>query len=85
MAMAAPVILIAGAAILSSITLVELHGPGGQIIWVNPAEVTDVREPTSASHFARGTRCLVYFSNRNFITVTEDCIAVKKKLIAAQP
>jgi hypothetical protein len=84
MAMAALTPSLLGAAILSAITLVELHGPGNQIIWVNPQEVTDVREPTAASHFARGTRCLVYLSN-HFVTVTENCLNVRKKLIAAQP
>ena len=82
--MAALTLSLLGAAILSAITLVELHGPTGQIIWVNPQEVTDVREPTATQHFARGTKCLVYLSN-HFVTVTENCIAVKKKLIAAQP
>jgi hypothetical protein len=75
--------LASGAAILSgSITLIELHAPNNQIIWVNPHEVTDVREPLAAQHFARGARCIVYLGN-HFLTVTENCVAVRKKLIAA--
>ena len=70
---------------IGGIALIELHGPANQVIFVNPAEITSIREPTVADHFARGTKCLVYFSNRNFITVTENCITVRKKLIAAQP
>ena len=84
--MAVPVRFLAGAAILSgSITLIELHGPAGQIIYVNPAEVSSVREPLATEHFVRGSKCLVYLTNRNFITVTENCLTVKKKLLAAQP
>jgi hypothetical protein len=81
--MAVPVILIAGAAILSgSIALVELHGPAGQIIYVNPREVSSIREPLQTGHFARGVQCLVYLSNRNFITVIEPCETVRLKLSA---
>jgi len=73
------------AALLVGLTLIDLHGPGGQLIGINPEEVTSVREPMAKDHFARGVRCLVYLSNGNFITVTETCITVRKKLIAAQP
>ena len=84
--MAVPVRFLAGAAILSgSITLIELHGPGGQLIYLNPAEVSSVREPLHAEHFMSGSRCLIYLTNRNFITVSENCLTVKKKLLATQP
>ena len=87
--MAALVHVVAGAAIIfASITLVELHGPNGQqIIYVNPAEVSSVREPQDVTgrHFAPGTRCLLFVSSGNFISVHEDCIAVKKKMLATQP
>jgi hypothetical protein len=61
---------------------VELHGPGGQGIYVAPTQVTSIREPLASGHFARGVHCLVYLSNRNFVTVTETCDAVRLKLSA---
>jgi hypothetical protein len=67
---------------LASIVLVELHGPTGQLIYVNPAEVTTIREPLAASHFAREVRCLIYLTNRNFITVRETCDRVRVKLLS---
>ena len=68
--------------ILSAIALIALHGPANQVIYINPQEITSVREPLVTGHFARGTRCLVYLSNRNFITVTETCDEVKAKIQA---
>jgi len=75
-----------GASILfiSGISLVELHSPDGrQVIYVNPEEVSSVREPQVGGHFAPGTKCLLFVTNGNFISVREDCLAVRKKLIAA--
>ena len=45
-------------AVLIELALVELHGPTGQRIFVNPHEVTSVREPQARDHFAKGTHCL---------------------------
>ena len=81
--MAVPVRFLAGAAILSgSITLIELHAPNNQIIWVNPREVTDVRAPQRAEHFALGSKCLIFLTNRNFVSVVESCSLVREKITA---
>ena len=67
-----------------SIALVELHSPDGrQVIYVNPEEVSSIREPQVRSHLAPGARCILFVTNGNFIAVHEDCVAVRKKLIAA--
>jgi uncharacterized protein YlzI (FlbEa/FlbD family) len=60
------------------IDLVLLHGPNGQRVFVNPHEVTSLREPlgNDLKHFARGTHCVIGMVNGTFIPVKEDCDAV---------
>jgi len=62
--------------------LVELHRPDGEAIYVNPHEVSSLREPSAQAHFAMGTRCLIYVTSGNFITVRETCMEAVKKLAA---
>jgi hypothetical protein len=73
-------VLALGLLIPAGVDLVELTGPGGQRIYINPQEVTDVRDPTSQTHFARGTRCLIFLTSRNFVAVVEPCAEVRSKL-----
>jgi len=74
-------------ALLVALDLVELHGPDGkQRIWLAPSQVTSIREPHAgieAGHFAPGTRCLIFMTNKNFIAVHEHCVDVRTKLIAS--
>lgn len=67
---------------LTPIALVALDGPGGQKIFVNPREVTSIREPRGMGqqHFAPGTRCVVFMSNGNILAVTESCSAIRDRL-----
>jgi len=64
----------------SGVSLIELHGPTNQIIYVNPHEIASVREPLSVNqrHFAAGTRCIVVMANGNFIAVSNTCSDVRK-------
>jgi hypothetical protein len=62
------------------LALIEVHGPTHQRIFINPREITSLREPLLKDGFARGTRCLIYLTNRNFIAVTETCDQVRDKL-----
>lgn len=65
----------------AQLSFVELHGPDRQIIFVNPQEVTSIREPRNyPGHFAKGTRCLLFVSNGNFIAVTDPCDFVRTRL-----
>jgi hypothetical protein len=66
--------------LLAQLALVELHGPTGQAIYLNPHEVTSLREPQTQGHLAPGTRCLIYMSNRNFIAVREACGEVRQRM-----
>jgi hypothetical protein len=59
--------------------LIQLHGPDGQEIDVNPHEVASLREPSSISegHFPKGVRCVVVMTNGRFNLVKEDCSTVR--------
>ena len=59
--------------------LIQLHGPDGQEIDVNPHEVASLREPSSVSegHCPKGVRCVVVMTNGRFNLVKEDCSTVK--------
>ena len=70
------------AALTVGATFVEFSGPGGQRIYVAPDMVTSVREPTGleSGHWAKGIKCLMTMTNRNLITVTENCDEVRRRL-----
>jgi hypothetical protein len=74
----------AAAFLLVAITLVELHGPTGQNIEINTAEISSLREPVDLSrdhhHWAKGIRCIIVMSNGKYIAVIEDCQTVAQKL-----
>ena len=62
------------------LALIELHGPGGHRIYVNPNQITSLREPQTKGGFTKDARCLIVLTNRNLITVTETCDQVRQKL-----
>jgi len=62
------------------LALIELHGPGGHRIYVNPNQITSIREPQTKGGFTKDARCLIVLTNRNLITVTETCEQVRQKL-----
>jgi len=68
--------------LLAEIALVELHGPSGQAVWINPHEVTSVRTPLRANdrYIPGGTRCMVTMANGNLIAVRDSCDAVRQLL-----
>jgi hypothetical protein len=68
--------------IIFAYLLVQLHGPNGQQIDINPHEVSSLREPQKGSdeHFAKGVRCLIKMSNGAINAVTEDCETVRRMI-----
>ena len=66
-------------AVVIAFHLIQLHGPDGQDIDINPHEVASLREPGSMSgnHLPKGTRCIVVMTNGRFNMVKEDCDTVK--------
>jgi len=64
-----------------ALLFVELHGPTGQRLYVNTAEISTLREPIETSaHWAKGVRCVIIMTNGKFLAVAENCPAVRDKL-----
>lgn len=67
-----------------AIALVELHGPSGQPLEINPNEVSSVRQPLDPlhprQHWAKGTHCILVMGNGGMNAVAEDCATVMQKL-----
>jgi hypothetical protein len=65
------------------LALVQLTGPDGkQRVDINPSEVTSIREPQGVDkgHWAKGTNCLVVMADGKFITTSEECAVVRRRL-----
>lgn len=64
------------------VPLVELHAPNGALIFINPEEISSIREPAAGAlkHFAPGTHCVLVLNNGHFNAVREGCGAVRAKL-----
>lgn len=73
-----------GLCALLALVFLELHGPTGQVLELNPAEISSLREPLDLTlghrHWVKGTNCVVVMTNGGFIGVTEDCSTVVHKL-----
>ena len=56
----------------------ELHGPDGQTIDVNPDQITSLRMPQASAgdHFPKGTKCIIKMTNGNINAVVETCQVV---------
>ena len=69
-------------AMILAATFVELHGPSGQLLEVNPAEVSSLRTPLElgSRHWATGTKCVCVMTNGKFIALAEDCATAVEKL-----
>lgn len=61
-----------------------LHGSDGQQFFVNPAQITSMREPvgTDLRHFPPRTHCVIVTTSGKFIPVQESCSQVRD-IIAA--
>jgi hypothetical protein len=59
---------------------VEMHGPTGQKIYVNPELVASLREPlpVNRADIAKGTNCILFLSNGNFIAIRERCDVARR-------
>jgi hypothetical protein len=58
--------------------LIVLHAPDGQIIYLNPDQVTNIRKPRGEGHFIKGTQCLVFMVDGKFFSTVESCSAVER-------
>jgi hypothetical protein len=63
-----------------ALELIHLHGPGNQIISLNPNEIVALRTPQGTEHFPKGIQCIVATADGKFSTVLEDCDTIEKML-----
>lgn len=72
--------------IAGPIDLLTLHGPEGQQILLNPAQVTTMRSPQGGDlgHFALGTHCVIVMTSGKFVPVREDCNNVRDQIELAR-
>lgn len=64
--------------------MIQIQGPGGQVIWLNPDSVTSVREPRGVQqgHWPADIRCLLMIVDGKFLATVESCDSVRRKLEA---
>jgi len=71
-------------ALLAAVHFIVLHGPDGQEITINIAEISSIRQPRETEgHFNAQVRCLLLMTNGHMNGVVEPCIEVIK-LIAKE-
>lgn len=70
--------------ILAIDLLIDLTGPRGQVILLNPETVVTVRTPRGHDHFAQGSRCLVNTLDGKFVAVQESCMEVRRRIEASR-
>jgi len=69
-----------GIVLAAAIALIELHGPSGQVVGINPAEISSVRSPIEDSgRWAEGAHCVIVMTNGRVNAVAEDCDTVMRK------
>lgn len=60
------------------VALIALTGPGGHHIYLNPHEVSSLRDDHDPEHVAKGIKCLVIMTNGKANGVREDCATVQR-------
>jgi len=71
-------------ALAIAVELIELHGPDGQVAYVNTHEISTLRSPTTrdlATHFTKGAHCIVVTTNGKFIATTESCLEIRNAIL----
>ena len=69
------------AAAMVAFKLIQLHGPSGQLIDINPDQVVTLREPRAdEGHFPRGIRCIVNMTDGKLNVVQEDCLTIRSMI-----
>ena len=58
------------------LAFLDLHAPDGIRIAVNVSEISSIREPREGAFHER-VRCTLVMTNKSYISVAEDCGAVR--------
>jgi uncharacterized protein YlzI (FlbEa/FlbD family) len=59
--------------------LLLLHSPDGQLIELNPHEISSIMEPRVDQHTHGSVKCVITMTNGKFFGVAEDCKTVTEK------
>jgi hypothetical protein len=67
--------------------LISVHGPTGQEIDLNIAEISSIRRPEAykdepGEHFAKGVKCIIIMANGKIISTMETCAEIIQKIAA---
>lgn len=76
-------ICILAALSLTAVELLEVHGPDGNIAWLNTAEISALRQPNNTDlhrAFPPGTHCIITTTNGKFVAAIESCRDIKSRL-----
>lgn len=68
---------------VSPLELIEVHGPDGQVTWVNANEISSLRAPSSLDlkrYFPPGTHCVISTTNGKFVACIESCQDIRNRL-----
>ena len=62
------------------VELMLAHGVDGQRVFINPKEITSLREPSGSDrpYFVRGSQCVVLMADAKFIAVRETCDEIRR-------
>lgn len=74
---------LASISLLAAIELLELHGADKQTVYINPAEVSSLRQPTSTDlqhYFPKHVNCVVVTTNGKFYATIEGCRHIRDML-----
>ena len=65
-----------------ALVLIQLHGPDGTLIDINPHEVSSLISPSELpeGHMAKGTSCIVFMTNGRSNAVRENCEDVRRRV-----
>jgi hypothetical protein len=66
-------------ALVIAMQLVQLTGPNGQVIYINPVDVVTIRQPTvGADHFHTAVKCVIFTVDGRWLGVVESCADVER-------
>ena len=68
--------------------LIALHTVDGRMVFVNPEQITQVREPLPEGNTGRqlttGVQCVITLTDRSYAAVREDCVKVYRAAETAE-
>jgi len=65
---------------LAAVVLIQVTGPDGQRIDLNPSQIVSLREPRVSEHVAAGTRCIIHTTGGKFIATVNECEEILRRL-----